>query len=136
MVRAQHRGICGKKVDTVEVGTFGAGNRLVNVKPGGKALTRPILRLDAVLVTQSKRAGHDHDYVRPGVRMPTGRLAWRKMEVLKHSVGAVRREFPARVRSGSGLPYFFRKYVARIRRTEVRPMFSWRAIWALLTPAR
>jgi len=46
------------------------------------------------------------------------------------------REFPARVRSGSRIPYFFREYVARIRRTEVRPMFSWRAIWALLTPAR
>jgi hypothetical protein len=25
-----------------------------------------------VLVTQSKGACHDHDYVRPGVRMPTG----------------------------------------------------------------
>jgi ferredoxin len=45
-------------------------------------------------------------------------------------------EFPASVRSGSGLPYFFWKYVARIRRTEVRPTFSWRAISALLTPAR
>ena len=31
---------------------------------------------------------------------------------------------------------FLPEIAARIRRTEVRPMFSWRAISALLTPAR
>ena len=41
--------------------------------------------------------------------------------------------------AGSGRnrrPYFSEKSVASIRRTEVRPIFSRRAISALLTPAR
>jgi len=89
-VRAQHRGVGGEKVKTVEVGALRSGDCLVDVESGRKALTRPILRLDAVLVKQSKGTCHDHNHVRPGVGMPTGRLAGCKMEALKHSVGTVR----------------------------------------------
>src|SRR5216684_1258356 len=88
-IHAQNVGVGGKEVETVKVGAFRSRDSLVNVEPGGQALSGSILRLKAVLVNHGKQTRHDDDHVRAGVHMPTRRLTGRKMEVLKHSVGAV-----------------------------------------------